>query len=57
MSFDGPPLQSGNREGLSFRELEILENQVLPTARRWLKINGLRDHGVSILRYWGEAAE
>lgn len=55
MSFDGPPPVSGNRGTLSFQELELLENTILPTARRWLDIPGLRDHGLATLNYWGAA--
>lgn len=55
MSFNGPPPVSGDRTGLSFQELELLENSILPTARRWLNIPGLRDHALATLNYWGAA--
>jgi hypothetical protein len=55
MSFDGPPIQYGNRDSLSRDEMDILENKVLPTARRWVReIPGLAAHGRQTLEYWGE---
>jgi len=40
---------------LSHDELQLLEQKVLPTARRWvLEIPGLREHGEKTLAYWGE---
>lgn len=46
----------GDRRALTFDERELLETKILPTARRWLKIPGLADHGKQTLRFWGEAA-
>ena len=42
------------RDGLSHDEIHILENKILPTARRWLSIPGLADHGKQTLEFWGE---
>lgn len=47
--------QGGDRSKLSHDELRLLETQVLPTARAWLDIPGLRQHGRQTLEYWGEA--
>lgn len=44
----------GSRSHLSASELDILENQVLPTSRRWLSIPELAEHGKQTLEYWGE---
>lgn len=53
MSYESrPPM--GNREGLTFDQRDLLENQILPTARRWLRIPGLADHAKQALAYWGE---
>lgn len=50
-----PP--QGNREALTYQERDLLENTVLPTARRWVqKYPGLADHGRQTLAYWGEPA-
>lgn len=56
MSFD-EPFQSarGDRASLSLDEQFLLENKILPTARRWcVEKPGLRDHGAQTLTYWGE---
>lgn len=45
---------SGNKNSLSMDERHLLENKILPTARRWLGTPALRDHGISTLAYWGE---
>ena len=45
---------TGDRNKLTYDQRRILEEQVLPTAREWLKINGLAHHGKSTLAYWGE---
>jgi len=38
--------------------LEILENEVLPTARKWSQMNtGLSSHARKTLAYWGEYEE
>lgn len=44
----------GERGMLTAAELDHLENQILPTARRWLSVHGLRQHAVQTLAYWGE---
>lgn len=43
----------GEVAGLSFDERAILEDRIIPTARRWLDIPGLRDQGEMTLAYWG----
>ena len=45
---------SGDKSKLSGTELGILEDKVIPTARRWLRIPGLAEHGRKTLDYWGE---
>lgn len=47
----------GSRDGLTSSEVYTLETRVLPTARRWLGIPGLRDHAERTLAYWGEEFE
>lgn len=42
------------RENLSFDELKLLDDNILPTARRWLGIPGLAEQGKRILESWGE---
>lgn len=49
-----PPGTTGDRNSLSMEDAVILETKILPTARRWLNMPGLRDHGASTLAYWGE---
>ncbi len=44
----------GDRNDLSRDELDLLENKILPAARRWLFIPELAEHGRSTLTYWGE---
>lgn len=44
----------GNRDQLSTDERWTLEQKVLPTARKWLSIPGLAEHGKQTLEYWGE---
>lgn len=46
--------KNGDRNSLSFDQRDLLENQVLPTAREWLKIPELRAHGAQTLEFWGE---
>jgi hypothetical protein len=46
----------GDRSSLTHDELELLEGNILPTARRWLKIPALRDHARQTLAHWGEEA-
>ena len=54
MMLDAAHAPRGDRSTLSFDELELLENKILPTARRWLGIPGLADKARSTLDYWGE---
>lgn len=55
MMFDAARPPRGDRSSLTFDELELLENEILPTARRWVReIPGLADHGKQTLAYWGE---
>lgn len=49
-----PQNAQGDRSKLSFDELVLLDEKVLPTARRWLGIPGLRQHAEQTLSYWGE---
>lgn len=45
----------GNRSILTSYELSMLEDKVLPTARRWLRqYPGLRSVAIQTLQYWGE---
>lgn len=44
----------GDRARLSPDQRRILEEEVLPTARRWLQVPGLAEHGRQTLSYWGE---
>lgn len=47
--------EGGDRYALSGSYLSLLENQVIPTARRWLRMfPGLRGHAVQTLKYWKE---
>lgn len=55
-SSEAIPNQRGDRNRLSRDELLLLDNEVLPTARRWLNIPGLASHAKQTLTYWGEAA-
>jgi hypothetical protein len=48
------PHVRGDRYALSSDERRILEEQVLPTAHRWLSMPGLDAHAVQTLAYWGE---
>lgn len=50
-SFGG---SSGDRKSLSRDEEVILQTRIIPTARRWLGIPGLREHGERTLQHWGE---
>lgn len=51
------PMVRGDRNALSRDELFILEDQILPTARRWLEFPGLDGHAMQTLEYWGETYE
>jgi hypothetical protein len=44
----------GDKRTLSHDQLALLENKILPTARRWLGIPGLAEHGAKTLAFWGE---
>lgn len=44
----------GEKASLSRDALFLLEDKVLPCARRWLQIPGLAEHGRKTLEYWGE---
>ena len=47
--------QGGERDTLDSIQLQVLQTQVIPTARRWLRLYpGLREHAISTLEYWGE---
>jgi hypothetical protein len=47
--------QGGDRMALDSFELAKLDNSVLPTMRRWMRLYpGLRGHAISTLKYWGE---
>ena len=45
----GKARDQGDRNKLGFDELKKLDEEVLPAARRWLKIPGLRHHGENTL--------
>lgn len=47
--------KGGDKSTLTFDEIELLETKLIPTARRWLDIPDLRDHGRQFLDHWGEA--
>lgn len=50
--------ESGNKARLSVDEQFILEQRVLPEARRWVRdIPALAQHGRATLEYWGESME
>lgn len=55
--FDG----HNTRATLSFDQRIVLENQILPTAARWVRDyppgSVLHRHGMQALRQWGEVAE
>ena len=45
----------GDRTSLAPHEVHILEEKVLPTARRWLReYPQLAHHAVTTLSFWGE---
>jgi len=55
MSFERHGQQFGDRNRLTFDQLQLLEDKISPTARRWVRdIPGLADHGRRTLAYWGE---
>jgi hypothetical protein len=46
---------NGDRMLLNGTERAKLENDILPTARRWAMTRGnLAEHGIKTLEYWGE---
>lgn len=53
---DGVAMGKGDKSALTYDELRLLEDKVLPTARKWLTVPSLADHGRSTLAYWGEVA-
>ena len=56
---DGMARDTGNgidrKANLSRDKQDLLYNQILPTARRWLQIPGLKEQGQRTLEYWGES--
>lgn len=47
--------QRGDRGTLNGIQRADLEDSVIPTARRWMRVYpGLRQHAMSLLEYWGE---
>ena len=51
---NGSEAKNGAKAELTRDDLHILETKILPTARRWLGIPDLADHGRKTLEYWGE---
>lgn len=49
----GAQTDRGDRTKLTPDELDLLEDNILPTARRWLQIPGLAEAGQKTLAYWG----
>lgn len=48
-------IPKGDKTKLTHDQLFLLENKILPTARRWVTdIPGLAHHGRQTLEYWGE---
>lgn len=47
-------IRRGDKALLNMDERYMLETKVIPTARRWLGIKGLADHGRQTLEFWGE---
>ena len=43
-----------DRSKLSRDQLFLLNDKILPTARKWLGIPGLKEHGEKTLAHWGE---
>lgn len=45
----------GDRYALTPKDMNILDMQILPTARRWAENGGsLAEHGRQTLAFWGE---
>ena len=50
------PQAEGDRTKLSLDEQRLLDDEILPTARRWLEEKpGLARHAMKVLAFWGEA--
>lgn len=49
--------KGGDRNALTFDEQQTLQDRILPTAREWLHVPGLRQHGIQTLEFWGESIE
>lgn len=49
----GEQTSKGMRENLSYDELKLLDEKVLPTARRWLNTPGMQEQGRATLDFWG----
>lgn len=48
-------IKRGDRRSLTNAELSILDEKVIPTARRWLReYPQLAHHAVQTLNYWNE---
>lgn len=48
-------IKRGDRRSLTNAELSILDEKVIPNARRWLReYPFLADHAVTTLVHWGE---
>jgi hypothetical protein len=47
--------RGGDKMELNRAELALLEDIILPGARRWLTIPGLAEHGRKTLAFWGDA--
>lgn len=48
-------IKRGDRGSLTGAELQILDERVLPTARRWIReYPALAHHAAQTLAYWGE---
>jgi hypothetical protein len=45
----------GDRSKLTIAELAVLDGQIIPAARKWLReFPGLADHAVATLSHWSE---
>lgn len=54
-AFGEAPQGEGDRAKLTPDERALLDEKVLPTARKWLRMPGLADQGRRTLSYWGES--
>lgn len=50
----GASANRGAKENLTLDQRALLDTKILPTARRWTQIPGLKDLGENTLAYWGE---